>query len=321
MSGKFMMNGVEYLGGGSGGGGGNVDDVLVNGLSVVNENKEAEIVSYKEVTLAEYQALPDSKLTDNVMYCIKDIGGANQFPPLIYSDEEREIGVWRDGRPLYQKSFNITDNIGASFTVNHNISNLDYIIDAEGSVLYNSSDKYAEPLSPGNEVTIGWGNAIADISRTTFSIFIGSARASSVGVVAVNVTLRYVKTTDTPGSGTWTTDGTYAHHYSTSEKVIGTWIDGKPLYEKVVEKTCSFTTQSDISGVIYGSDISLATEIPNIDMAWFIKDKSYYIVNNSTRGFYNGWYENNSGTFYIQTLYSRSNVACKFVIQYTKTTD
>lgn len=24
-----------------------------------------------------------------------------------------------------------------------------------------------------------------------------------------------------------------AHHYSTAEKVVGTWIDGKPLYEKV----------------------------------------------------------------------------------------
>ena len=29
--------------------------------------------------------------------------------------------------------------------------------------------------------------------------------------------------------------GGYAHHYSTTEQVIGTWIDGKPLYERVFE--------------------------------------------------------------------------------------
>lgn len=58
-----------------GGGGGNVDDVEVNGVSVVDANKVAKITSYKEVTQAEYDALPATKLTDGIAYFIKDGSG------------------------------------------------------------------------------------------------------------------------------------------------------------------------------------------------------------------------------------------------------
>lgn len=61
---------------GGGGGSGNVDDVMVNGVSVVDGNKVAQITSYKEVTQAEYDALPATKLTDGIAYFIKDGGGS-----------------------------------------------------------------------------------------------------------------------------------------------------------------------------------------------------------------------------------------------------
>lgn len=56
----------------TGGGGGSVNDVLVNGVSVVDGNGDAQITSYKEVTQAEYDALPSSKESDGVAYFIKD---------------------------------------------------------------------------------------------------------------------------------------------------------------------------------------------------------------------------------------------------------
>lgn len=72
---KFNDN-MDILDNGGGGGGGNVDDVEVNGVSVLNPiTKVAEITSYKEVTEAEYEALPATKLTDGVAYFIKDSGG------------------------------------------------------------------------------------------------------------------------------------------------------------------------------------------------------------------------------------------------------
>lgn len=65
---------VNILGGG---GGGSVNDVLVNGVSVVDGNGDAQIVSYKEVTQAVYDALPSSKESDGVAYFIKDGHGSN----------------------------------------------------------------------------------------------------------------------------------------------------------------------------------------------------------------------------------------------------
>ena len=50
--GILMLNNRNYSSGGSGGGGGNADII--------------------ELTQAEYDALPDTKLTDNKMYLIKD---------------------------------------------------------------------------------------------------------------------------------------------------------------------------------------------------------------------------------------------------------
>ena len=207
-----------------------VTDVKVNGTSVVDANKEAQIKSYKEITQAEYNALPASKLNDGILYAIKDSAGADGFPPLIYSDEEREVGVWRDGKPLYQKTIdcgalpnNTTKN------VNHNISNIDFIVKAEG---------YA--LAPGvNSIPIPFvndGGATSQVCLiTTNSVISLRTSVDRSAYTKSYVTLYYTKTTDTAGSGTWTTQGGYAHHYSTSEKVIGTWIDGKPIYE------CTFT--------------------------------------------------------------------------------
>ena len=56
--------------------GGNVMDVYVNGASALDANDIAQINSYEEVTQAEYDALPASKLTNNVLYAIKDAGGS-----------------------------------------------------------------------------------------------------------------------------------------------------------------------------------------------------------------------------------------------------
>lgn len=39
----------------------------------------------------------------------------------------------------------------------------------------------------------------------------------------------------TPGELYAPSGGSSAHNYSTNEQVVGTWIDGKPLYEKTVD--------------------------------------------------------------------------------------
>lgn len=68
---------------GGGGGGGNVNDVLVNGVSVVDGNGDAQVISYKEVTQAEYDALPNTKLTDGIAYFIKDAPTSDEIFTVI----------------------------------------------------------------------------------------------------------------------------------------------------------------------------------------------------------------------------------------------
>lgn len=66
----------------TGGGGGNADKV--------------------ELTRAEYEALPDTKLTDGKMYFIKDWDESSAIDRNIYDDTERVIGEYF-GKPLYRK--------------------------------------------------------------------------------------------------------------------------------------------------------------------------------------------------------------------------
>lgn len=216
---------------------GKVKDVEVNGVSVLDAQNVAKIKSYKEVTQSEYNALPASKLTDNVMYCIKDAGGADAFPPLIFSDEEREIGVWRDGRPLYQKT------IDCGYLPNNDVSivqtGLTNIVAVQGfGYCLNAFQNIFIPNASAAGVQWVIGIHLED-NGATLKVRTGEDRS----LFYAYVTLSYYKTTDTPGSGIWNQQGSYAHHYSTTEHVIGTWIDGKPIYEKTINLTESNFTK------------------------------------------------------------------------------
>lgn len=214
-----------------------VTDVKVNGTSVVDNNKEAQIKSYKEVTQSEYNALPASKTSDDILYCIKDAGGADGFPPLIYSDEEREVGVWRDGKPLYQKTYHLASPL---------------------SVPTNSWTDTGISNTGIQKIIFGFGNDEFDnggvLQSNSFMYLSFAVNAQNYvrvlnsrnATITLNyITLLYTKITDTAGSGTWTTQGTPTHHYSTTEHVVGTWIDGKPIYEKTIEVT-SYTVNTNI---------------------------------------------------------------------------
>ena len=177
-----------------GGGGGNVDDVQVNGTSVVDANKIAKIISYKEVTRAQYNALPDSKYNDGVMYCITDSpNDPYQFPPLIYSTEEREIGVWIDGKPLYQKTF----------ITNQNVPVPDIDIKYSKCTAFNTSNQpIAIPYNDGTTVILYYYDVDNNIPIYAFY-------SNRITISTYVLTLQYTKTTDTPGSGQWSTQGNH----------------------------------------------------------------------------------------------------------------
>ena len=194
-----------------------------------------------ELTQAEYDALPSSKNSDGILYCIKDNGITvnNRFSPVIYSNDEREIGVWTDGKPLYQKTIHINALPSTTFTeieYPHNIANIDTICDYFGVVRWSNGGVapigariYFAYYHTGDKLSADPCIQV-QCTKENITIAVGQDRSS----MSADVTIRYTKTTDTAGSGTWGTDGTPMVHYSSSEHIIGTWVDGKTLYEKTV---------------------------------------------------------------------------------------
>ena len=112
--------------------------------------------------------------------------------------------------------------------------------------------------------------------------------------------------------------------YSTTEQVVGTWIDGKPIYRKVV----------DFGALPNATTKSVAHNIANIDFivnVWGMakrentdNDVNFFPINES-RPLNNidaiGLFASETSVI-IQTGANRSNVPITYVvIEYTKTTD
>lgn len=236
--GLIYQNEILYSGSGGGGGTGDVADVYVNGQSVLDANKIAQITNYVELTQAEYDALPASKESDNVLYCIKDQATADTtVAPIIYSEDERDVGVWTDGRPLYQKTYHdsYTNPGTGSHSTNHDLPGIitqvipGYIrYEYQGGVYYLIGTQMNSYL----QITI------PDTPSPTY--FIATQTVGGVTQTDIYYTVQYIKETDTPGSGTWAPSGVKTVHYSENEQVVGTWIDGSPIYEKTFV-TPSFT--------------------------------------------------------------------------------
>lgn len=174
-----------------------------------------------------------------------------------YSTEEKEIGCAPNGKPLYQKTIIGTTLSGqTSDNKPHNISNLDEVIDAEVSCYFSSNGYWRKLNFAYNNGTIdnAW-LAGFNINNTNIIFQVGNSFAN--GISKWYATIQYTKTTDTAGSGKFTPAGTQTEHYSTEEQVIGTWIDGKTLYRKIIKITSDINLTADqwISTGISASNI------------------------------------------------------------------
>ena len=164
--------------------------------------------------------------------------------------EEREVGVWTDGKPLYQKTFSYTPSSTISTTTPiANLSSEIEIKDIQG-VCINSQNSRVIPLSySGSNLGTNFGVSASNVLQ--IEIYNDSWGTN----YTFYPTIQYTKTTDTAGSGIWNGQGGLAHHYSTSEKIIGTWVDGKPVYE------CTFYVAS---ASLSNKEFSINTGLSNI---------------------------------------------------------
>ncbi len=181
--------------------------------------------SHVELTQAEYDALTEEEKNNGSVYFITDTNGSGEdFQPVIYSLDEREIGVWTDGKPLYEKTYIFSSTLTLYRNTWTVISALDDIASVVDKVI--SGDGYFYVSAGGGyqplAIQYSEGHIQAQIAR-----YIESSNITQM-------TIRYTKSTDTAGSGIWTPQGVPAVHFSTNEHIIGTWIDGSTLYEKTL---------------------------------------------------------------------------------------
>ena len=160
------------------------------------------------------------------------------YAPIVYSTEEREVGVWTDGKPLYQKTV-FFGSVSNNSTVSLDIANVENIFFVpDGSWINNSVRPLPYVIGSNTTNNIGGFFSISALD-TLFEFRIGTNASGDSNNGCI--TVRYTKTTDVAGSGHYAALGVPAVHYSESEKVIGTWIDGKTLYQRTLKLTGTYS--------------------------------------------------------------------------------
>ena len=187
----------------------------------------------------------------------------------------------------------------ATKTTNYNLTKPAYDEDADIAVINKNMDiidtkmKEIENASGGSGG--GGASAWSDITGKPFES-IGSGLNVNGGVLSVTGG-------ESGGSGV---------NYSTEEQVIGTWIDGKPLYRKVVYYNQNITKDRiDITSYIPAN----AKTITNFNI---VRDGVYGAI-----AIAEIWKEQNDNKYYMIAFdtMALSNQNMVFVFEYTKTTD
>jgi phage minor structural protein, N-terminal region len=229
------------------------------------------------------------------------------FSPIIYSTEEREVGVWTDNKPLYEKTVYYNNAIPyRTWTTLVDDSSIT-IVDHEGTVYLNGSPysdmDYHRGADP-NE----WVCSCKTDNGTKLQI----NQSFSGLTVTCRATYRYTKLADTAGSGSYTTLGVPAVHYTTDEQVIGTWIDGKPIYQKTFVFENAITLSNP--NTWYSTPIVRA----NYNMDKIIDAIAY---SPTLEDVYKGVTAEINDGQYLQVLNYRYALIQTLTVQYTKTTD
>lgn len=249
------------------------------------------------------------------------------YPPLIYFTDEREIGVWTNGKPLYEKTY-ITHSTSVNTDIIFDVSSLS--ID---TVVYIGGifDRFVNNKHYWQEWNMAEGAnnyAMARIDSDDGHGTNGTLRGyiKYEGTTEQHFTIRYTKTTDTAGSGRWSNAGDQTHHYSTSEQVVGTWIDGKPIYEKTIvwnDTTAKAYVRKDIHDLNIDTLVSITGFFNRLES----NNKVYWYPFNSMEasseyGFYRIDNENGyaNGQILWRINYNNTNTQ-RFIFTYTKTTD
>lgn len=141
----------------------------------------------------------------------------------IYSTDEKLIGQWTDGKPLYQKVC-VLNGSDVNLDDNNNIGLSNINIYGAFGVVY-MTDGAITPLTYINASSSNFNNCAGFFFNSSLYLCLRFGRDQR-NVSKIYLILRYTKTTDTAQAiGN-------ANDYSTTEKIVGTWIDGSEIYQR-----------------------------------------------------------------------------------------
>lgn len=285
--------------------GGSIFPIPFINASSSSDNSGFAILSSYLINL-RFGTITIAKLQFTIQYTkTTDTPGTGPTPgnliylPALYSEEEREVGVWTDGKPIYQKTFKYSNLPTVNnWTVFDSVnSNYDELVNVIQKVQYPVSldQVMATPdLETEPRFCIKTDNKLYYYTTLSFQ--------------NISVTIQYTKTTDQPGSGRYLPDGQLAHHYSTSEKVVGTWIDGSTVYER----TWDFGSNVSVSSGNYYTGF-------NINSSSMDKVLSGKIMNNDGTLYDNASYDPTRDNHTLLGIKPDNNCNIRYLtLQYTK---
>ena len=232
----------------------------------------------------------------NLIYSVAKVGDC-------YSTTERQVGCWADGKPLYQKTYIFTSGSSQGWTVvDASPSNVDYIQVIECMV-----GGYSAGAAIAASACI-----FPYASASSIEVYCSSGYTNKSGTI----TVQYTKTTDTAGSGIWTPSGAYAEHYSETEHIVGTWIDGSTLYEKTfVQQLSGNTAHIDISAYnmkkafIYGGFYDIGVTMQSLCEWIGANAYSWAHINTGSQYLYIDCYNSvaSNSTIYVTVRYTKNS--------------
>lgn len=268
-------------------------------------------IQYTKTTDTSATPIPDSILPSQLM--------KGEY----YSEDEQVIGRWVNNKPLYQKTYVFVGTFYGNMDLGTIDVDYDEFIDMSGmAIMHDGSMKQLCFVHPG--AVTNESSSVLIRSARQISLRTGTSYKDTYCYQKIIITIKYTKTTDTAETpipeSILPTSLIKGENHSTEERVIGRWIDGRPLYEKTV---------------------SVTINVINTDWTWdsgdYISDNMQYasIVKSFTKTAYaygsSGYSNDGLGKtqFYVAAdnrLTSLSNRKVDSgtwycVVQYTKTTD
>lgn len=235
---------------------------------------------------------------------------ANKFDKAnMFSTDEKIVGRWIDGKPLYQKTY--VDTLSSSSASQGIPIDSTYSVTNIYAIIFNDTVRILNGHFDGTNrfnVYINENNNITIIRNNS----------TSWSGKSVVITIQYTKTTDSPVEIGIDTD------YSTTEKIVGTWIDGRPIYQKTIVGEITSTSASRAWFDLYD-----ATDL-NIDDIFFQSESNYVTSGYSIPVFGTLFSQADN---YINVAYATTSHKIQFIkygfgagkykitFNYTKTTD